>query len=400
MPRINFTVNLRVGRNTQPLKRVYVEHIAFGLRVPGSQLYMTDDSGRVRDAKGNLGIDAIPNLLNGRIDVRIICHNSVVKIPNGILDHFRDFSIADGATVTITTANSPNNFNHFRIVNRCIEVYDNVLRQFQVFNSEFPLGKKNTLDNTRKSRKRIEVAFPSSIVVKLAFVEPKSIHTGFPVIHIGNRDGRFPIDNPNNRLFGSDPMLIPAELSHALHFSHLSETQRHDITVKYGKFIVTDFLLGGGGTHFMLKDTDPMVAFVEAFDHFVHRFDRFIRDNPNLTGVPLRNGFIRSELNSSEQFDRNTRGFGTLAGNLSTGNFTPNPAFLTRGRNSATSIEGSIYGAIFLDFARRPGVGLRTAVNAYIRSKALSFGEFRTWVRRNLPNLRTQLDDVLSTWTL
>lgn len=400
MPRINFTVNLRVGRNTQPLKRAYVEHIAFGLRVPGSQLYITDDSGRVRDPQGNLGIDAIPNLLNGRIDVRIICHNSVVKIPNGILDHFNDFSIADGGTITITNANSQNNFNHFRILNRCIEVYDNVLRQFQVFSSEFPLGKKNTLDNTRKSRQRLEVSFPSSIVVQLAFVEPKSIHTGFPVIHIGNIDGRFPIDDPSNRLFGNNPMLIPAELSHALHFSHLNENQRHDITVKYGKFIVTDFLLGGGGTHSMLKDTDPLVAFVEAFDHFVHRFDRFIRANPNLTGVPLRNGFIRAELDSREQFDRNTRGFGTMSGNLSTGIFTPNPAFLTRGRNSATSIEGSIYGAIFLDFARRPGVGLRTAVNAYIRSKALSFGEFRTWVRRNLPNLRTQLDDVVSTWTL
>lgn len=403
MPRINFTVNLRVGATTTPLKRVFIEHIAFGLRVPGSQLYITDESGNVRDSQGNLGIDAIPNLLNGRIDIRVICHNSVVKIPNGIFDHFKDFSVADGGSVTITSANSPSNFNNFRILNRCFDVHDKVLRQFGVFNADFPLGRKRSLDDTRKSRKRIEVFFPSSLAVQLAFVEPKSIHTGFPIIHIGTTDDGFPLNSPENRLFGSDPMLVPAELSHALHFSHLSEAQRHDITVRYGKFIVSDAILGGGGTHSMLKDTDPLVAFVEAFDHFVHRFDRFISANPTLTGIPLRNDFILSELNSTQRFTINgvnVRGFGTLNGTRSRGNFTPNPQFLSSGARSATSIEGSVYGALFLDFARRPGVGLRTVVNAFVRSKALTFGEFRNWISVNSPNLLPTLDQVKQNWTL
>ena len=74
MPRINFTVNLRVGQITTPLKRVYVEHIAFGLRVPGSPLYITDEAGNVRDNNGDLGIDALPNFFTKKIDVQIICH--------------------------------------------------------------------------------------------------------------------------------------------------------------------------------------------------------------------------------------------------------------------------------------------------------------------------------------
>lgn len=403
MPRINFKVNLRVGTTTSPLKRVYVEHIAFGLRVPGSQLYITDETGNVRDNNGNLGIDAMPNLITGKIDVRIICHNSVVKVPNGILDHFKDFNVADGGSVTITSTNSASNFNNFRILNRFFDVHHTTLKQFGVFNSDFPLGKKRTLDDTRKSRRRIEVFFPSLLAVQLAFVEPKSIHTGFPIIHIGQNDGANPLNSLDNRLFGRNPMLIPAELSHALHFSFLSESQRHDITVQYGRFLMSDFILGGGGTHQMLKDTDPLVAFVEAFDHFVHRFERYIRTNSTLSGATLRNNFIASELRSTELFSINgstARGFGTLNGTFSRGNFTPNPQFLSSTSRSATSIEGSIYAALFLDFARKPGVGLRTVVSAFIRSKALSFGEFRNWININSPNLIATLDQVKQNWTL
>lgn len=403
MPRINFKVNIKIGPVTSPLKRVYVEHIAFGLRVPGSQLYMTDEAGNVRDGSGNLGIDAMPNFLTGKIDVRIICHNSVVKVPNGILDHFKDFSVADGGSIVISFANSPGNFNNFKILNRCFEVHHSTFRQFGVFNSDFPLGKKRGLDDTRKSRKRIEVFFPSLLAVNLAFVEPKSIHTGFPIIHIGQNDGTNPLNSIEDRIFGDDPTLIPAELSHALHFSTLSEIQRHDITVKYGKFIASDLILGGGGTHHMLKDTDPLVAFVEAFDHFIHRFERYIRKNPTLSGPALRNAFIKYELETRHVFllnNQNVIGFGTLNGTLSRGNFTPNQNFLSNGTRSATSIEGTVYAALFLDFARRPGVGLRTVVNAYVKSKALSFGEFRSWINSNAPNLSATLNQVKQNWTL
>ena len=188
-----------------------------------------------------------------------------------------------------------------------------------------------------------------------------------------------------------------------MHFSNLSEAQRHDITVKYGKFIMTDIALGGGGTHSLLKDTDPLVAFVEAFDHFVHRFDHFISRNPGLSGPTLRNRFIADELNSTEVFSFNgtpVTGFGRLTGNFNRGVFVPNPQFLTNGSRSSTSIEGAVYGAIFLDFARKPGVGLRTVVDAFIRSKALSFGEFRTWIHSNRPALAATIDQVKQNWRL
>lgn len=395
MPRINVTVNLQVGRNIQPLRRAYVELIAAGFRVPGSQLYMTDDAGLVRDRQENLGIDAIPNPFNGSIDIRVICHNSVVRIPNGAFDHFVDFNVRDGGTVTITSNHS--SFNHFRILNRCADVYDQALRQFQAFSSAFPLGRLNSFDSTRNRQRRIEVFFPDFLPQPLSFVEPKSLHTGYPIIHLKD-------DDP--RLFGGDRTLVPAELSHALHFSRLTETQRNDIAIKYGNFLVTDPLSGGNSRHTMAADTDPLVAFVEAFDHFVHRFDAFVRRNPGLSGAAMRNRFILNELSRRSNFRdqhgvvRSRRGFGVLTGGLHTGIFEPEPAFLTSGTRSATSIEGTIYAAIFLDFARKPGVGLRTAVNAFIRSQALSFGDFLRWIHAERPNLGAQIDEVKATWTL
>jgi hypothetical protein len=395
MPRIDCTINVRDRGQNLPLRRAYVEHVAFGVRVPGSELYITDDNGRVRDGSGDFGIDAIPNLLNGKIDVRVICHNSVVKIPNGPLDHWVDFSIADGDTRTINNTTAPGRLDHWRLLNRFAEVYDRVFRQFGAFSNEFPLGKRATLDATRTQSKRIEVFFPT-LSPGLPFVEPRGLHTRYPIIHMKEHDGR---------LFGTggaDPDLVPAELSHALHFSKLSDAQRHSITINYPKWIIADALAGGGGTHNLTKDTDPLVAFVEAFDHFAHRLDRFMRENPQQNGPALRNAFIRRQLERRVRDNGNNLipEFGRLTGPLSTGTFVPNAAFLTSGSRSATSIEGTIYAALFLDFARRPGVGLRTVVQLFIQSKALSFGEFRTWVNNNRPQFESTLDQVCLTWTL
>lgn len=391
MSRINVTINVQDGGQTRPLRRAYVEHVAGPVRVPGSALYVTDDNGRVRDERGNLGIAAIPNLFNGRIDIRVICHNSVVKLPNGLVDHWVDFSVADGETKTINNATAPQRLDHWRLLNRMAEVYDRVFRQFGVFSSAFPLGRRRSLDATRSRSNRIEVFFPT-LSPGLPFVEPRSLHTRFPIIHMKEHGGR---------LFGTggaEPDLIPAELSHALHFSKLSDQQRHQITINYPEWIISDALAGGGGTHHLTKDTDPLVAFVESFDHFAHNLDKFMRNNPQQSGATLRNAFIRSEL---QRVDSNgNRVFGQLAGALSTGAFVPNAVFLTRGTRSATSIEGTIYAALFLDFARRPGVGLRTVVRLFIDSKALSFGEFRTWTNQNRPQFRSALDQVCQTWTL
>jgi hypothetical protein len=187
-------------------------------------------------------------------------------------------------------------------------------------------------------------------------------------------------------------------LSHALHFSKLSDPQRHSITIDYPKWLIIDNLAGGGGTHNLTKDTDPLVAFVEAFDHFAHNLDKFTRNNPQLRDAVLRNAFIRSELQRVDS--NNNPVFGRLTGPLSTGTFVPNAIFLTSGARSATSIEGTIYAAVFLDFARRRGVGLRTVVRLFIQSKALSFGEFRTWINSNRPEFRSTLDHICQAWTL
>ncbi len=60
------------------------------------------------------------------------------------------------------------------------------------------------------------------------------------------------------------------------------KTQRYEIPDTYCRFLMSNFVLGGGGTYEILKDTDPTVAHIEAFDHFAHRFDAFNRLNPTL----------------------------------------------------------------------------------------------------------------------
>ena len=63
--------------------------------------------------------------------------------------------------------------------------------------------------------------------------------------------------------------------------------------------------------------------------------------------------------------------------------------------------EGSVYGCIFVDFARR--VGLSTAVNAFLRSAAsgaTTFGEYKTWIRNNAREHLTALEAAQQTWGL
>jgi hypothetical protein len=398
MPRINVTIQIKRGTYNRPLLRTYIEHISFGIRTPGSALYITDNEGRVMDKDGNLGIDAIPNILTGKIDIRVICHNSVVRVPNtvsvGIVDHWKDFSVADGDTVTLTASNSAGNFDNFRILHDAIRIYERVFKPLGVWDGEFPLGKKRNLDLTRENKKRIEMWFISPAVPHLAYTEPAHVGTNYPVIHLGDAD---------DRLFGTNGhpnTLISAELSHALHFSMLSATLRQDIFNGYVSFIVSEFLSGNRGTHSLTVETNPLVAFIEAFDHFATRFIEFARtdDGASLTGLSLRYGFLRNQLESGVFGVFNN---GAPNGNLNTSTIVPvRNLYLTTGARSASSIEGSVFAAIFLDFARKRNNSLRKTVQAYVQSKALSFGEFRTWIHNNKPELRPQIDEVSATWTM
>lgn len=392
MPRLNVTVQV----NGNPLRRAYVEHIAFGI---SAGMYMTDDDGRVRDENGDLGINAP----TGNADIRIHCQNSVVRVLDGRRANiavFQDRAIRDGSAVNLDT--NAEQQAHYAVLNRCLLVYDVVFRQFRPYATraapEFPLGRarSGSLQATREQKKRIEVSFPSEFRPgDVAFVEPKSQSTTYPLVHLR------PQNSP--ALFGvvggARPTLIPAEMAHALHFSLFDEAGRDRMQNTYLGWILSDIANGGDGLHFMGKRTSPEVAFIEALDHFSHRFAEYVREavqggtstllRQQVITPQIRQDFFRRELSGSPVLGPVVATFDSRS------RIVPNAAF------NGGDDEGSVYGCIFIDFARR--VGLLTAVNAYLRSAAdgvLTFGAFRSWIRDNASAHLAQLDQARRTWDL
>lgn len=403
MGRVHLTIKLRdrdgvltVDRDiaSSPLRRAYVQHIVGGIAV---ETYITDEEGRVRDKNGDLGINSFTNWC----DIRICCQNSVVRVLNGEFSNimvYQDRGVQDDDTVILDTA--AEQVDHFRILNRCLRVYDVVHRQFEPFASsrtpDFPLGRKAKLGDTMEQPARIEVSYPDQLPQPLAFVEPASISTGYPLIHYKGKN--FNPSGPrgrDGRLFGTDgerPILVAAEMAHGIHFSLLTQSQRNRAETDYAGFIMSELLAGRRGTHAFKQRTEPMVAFVEAFDHFTHRFFEFVRTGEvngqparNLQGPDLRQAFYRDELSGDSHF-------GNPAGTLVGGRIEPADDC------TGNDVEGAVYGAIFLDLSRR--LGMLTAVNNFLRSKALTFGEFHSWMRRNRPDHNAAMDAIKATWDL
>jgi hypothetical protein len=403
------TLNVVIQVNGRPLRRTYVEHLVFGVV---QDLYLTDDDGRIRDKTGNLGI----NSFTPTADIRILCQNTVVRMLNGASANIavdQTKNISDGSTVNLNTNSEQD--DHYAILNRCLLTYDVVFRQFRPFadlsHPDFPLGKAVSLKATKNQKKRIEVSYPSGFPLgDLAFCEPKSSSTGFPLVHIRKRpgpgnpmgDGRLfgePDNRPPNSPLPRRPTLIPAELAHGLHFSLFSSAGRQAIQNDYIGWIVTDIANGGGGTHGMGVRTSPRVAYIEALDHFSSRFAEFVRVqvqggsstllSPQPMTPQIRQDFLADELSSTPVSSP------AVASLDAGGNIVPNPAF------AGSDDEGSVYGCIFVDFARR--VGLRTAVNAYLRSAAsgaTSFGQYRTWIATHRQQHLAALNAAQSTWNL
>jgi hypothetical protein len=401
--------------NGVPLRRAYVEHIAFGF-VAG--VYMTDDNGEVRDDNDDEGIEAGPSR---NADIRVLCQNSIARVLNGtgaLVMVTQDFKISDRSVVNINTTRRQR--DHYEILNRIHAVYETVFRQFRPFadssRRDFPLKKKTTFAQTKDQKERIEVSFPSQFPLgNLAFVEPSCQSTGFPLVHFRDRvnsstlagDGRLfgevdALSNPNRQ----QPILVSAEFSHALHFSLFTNSLRGSIQTDYMFWIMGDFATGGGGTHSIGKQTDPKVAFIEAFDHFSHRYAEFIRRRvqgatsntvrlvPQRGTNTLRRRFLDSEI-----------GVGTEANAVGTRIATLNPQGRVVPATGVTlqggSDEGSIYGAIFLAYAQQ--VGLQTAVNDFLLSASAgvrTFGEFRSHIIGQNAQRTATLNQIRTDWSL
>lgn len=399
------TVKIRVQVNGNPLRRAYVEH-ATTVGFLTSKIYMTDNSGRVRDEQGNLGIDAG---FSQTVDIRVHCQNTVVRVLDGKRANIavvqEKTGLGDGATVNLHT--NAEQDDHYAILNRCLLAYDIVFRQFRPFsdepNPDFPMGRVGSLSQTRERTRRIEISHPSQFPLgELAFVEARSGSTGYPLVHIRSRSS-------DGRLFGEDgarPTLIPGELGHALHFSRYTTAQRGQIEADYVGWITTELAQGRPGTHAIGVRTNPMVAYLEALDHFAGRFAEFVRNDlqgggstlmrPMTPTAETRRAFLAQEVSASPVIPLPPGlGGGPIATLDARGQLIPNPGL------QGSDDEGSVYGCIFVDFARR--VGLRTAVNAYFRSAstgAITFGAYKEWVADNRPEHLVALEAAQQTWNL
>jgi hypothetical protein len=237
--------------------------------------------------------------------------------------------------------------------------------------------------------------------------------TGFPLIHIKHKSfdppGAPPVDR---RLFGvpdpvadptapipagthhTDPTLIPHELAHALYFSLMPVTTRASVETQYLSWITSRVASGLPPFHNTTLATTPFVAWIESLGVFSERFFFFsLRHSPPLTGVALRQAFFRDELSKTPLLQTtNLTGYSQVGTLDAAGNVVPGL--------SADNVEGAVYGAIFLDFARR--VGLREAVGRYLNStddSVLQFDDFRNLII-NETDFDNDIIQVANTWGL
>lgn len=352
--------------NNKPLKRAYVEHIwkvdFIGIGGPIG-LYMTNNEGEFSF-----------NSQTPEADIRILGQNSVARIvetgiPPFTADIKVDKKVDNLAVVRLDTREEKH--EQFNILNQALEHYDNVHRNFAPFarspNPDFPLGKQAKLEQTRNQQRRIEIVYPDNLPQRLAFVEPKSIRTGYPLIHLkgpgqGKADGAEPLTH---------------EFAHALHFAQLDDNKRGEVELKYAQWLLSDLVPGGRGEHGFNVQTTPIVAYIEAFGLFSQRFAQF-ESSSQAKGAALHKAFVQAELKRSDT--------ASIVG-------SSGPVQLAFQRND---VEGAVYGAIFVHFASL--TNLATAVEAFYRSKAVTFDEYHGWVVTNMAQHKAAIDTVKRTW--
>lgn len=72
--------------------------------------------------------------------------------------------------------------------------------------------------------------------------------------------------------------------------------------------------------------------------------------------------------------------------------------FVIRPIVTGGDVEGAVYGAIFVDFARF--VGLDFAASSYFKANALTFGQYRTFINDHHPEHAARLETVRVFWGL
>ena len=406
---VSFTVQLRGA----PLRRTYVSHFDV-LRVPQTLFFRTDEQGQVTISNAGLANATLdPGGPSGTIRVRVHAQNSVVRVLDGGLpvpiEVTQEFSVANGGTININT--DAEQQDHFRIMDACLKVYDTVFRQFSPFNKAgrraFPFGQSRSIEATRNRVPRIEVVYPDNGPSVLAFVEPASVSTGFPLIHLKHKNFNPPGPaSADRRLFGvpggvspqtpatTDPTLIPHELAHALYFALLPAATRALVEAQYLGWITTRLATGQQPFHNTNAATTPFVAWIECLGIFSENFFFFRhRRTPPLSGDALQQAFVADELSHQSLLQTTGLTDYSRVGSV-------NAAGAVVPALTGDNVEGALYGAIFLDFARR--TSLSDAVELLLKSadtNVLAFDDFRNLLA-NDPAFGSDIIAVANTWGL
>lgn len=315
-----FTVTIK--NNGQPVRRAFVK-LTEG--VPP----FANETETMTDANGQINIDP-----SGTIQVQVFAHSPVVRlishnlgIPYSVSENFTLATLPNNVDQTVYISNQN---THFEFMLQLTEIYNNGCRRFAPWNNEeftiFP-------PLQRTANQFIEMIEPDNLPEPTAFVEPRGTITGFPLIHPGQST--------------MDRKTLAHELGHALHFQALPEAKRIEGETKYLAYLANHLHDPG---HYFTKRTSPMVAYIEAFGAFTAMFEEFY--DPTLSATDLYNNFFENALGSTS--DSALRG---------------------------DDVEGAVFAALFVDFAKSPGIGLPFVVKSYISSEALTFAEYAEYIR-------------------
>jgi hypothetical protein len=389
----------------------------------------SDEGEGSTDENGNFEIDVTPD---SDVTMEIFAHNAAVRAAKyPVIAHSTSISIENAFTAApathpvvtlsdLTPGLSNESKQDFEAVKTAFitaillqDSYQNGFKEFtpwrksksvpyKISDNNFPVGYKTT----RQDDDQIDVLIPG-LTVKLPYNNP--IPAGNPTIH-----------------YGDIPYEFAHEFGHALQFIKSSLLQRSRILSVYAWFLFWGTDDGETFTerreHKFDKPTTPFVAFLEAFAMFAGAFyqaRRLFSPPLNLT-VPT--GVAPADALHPEhhqifyhlyRFNSLANGGGTEVPDISNNTSTPTVLSRPLPSNPPTryllswpsapleEVEGAIFSALYIDYAKRDSIGLDFVVTSYMQSGALTLQEYVDWIRGQYGTYSPQyieLFDVMTTW--
>ena len=259
----NVTANVRIAG--RPLRRAFVEHTGpAGFGSLGWDL---------TDENGSFTFDA--GLLADKVDIKVHCHNSVLRVLDGGLPVPTPVHQVIGGVANGDTKEIPHQRDFYRIMSTSLDVYDTVWRQFRPFNrddrADFRWVANQPCWIPSNTPTGSNSATPTPSPAPLAWVEPAALNNGnFPLVHIKHRDS-------DGRLFGEGDALASITIRRSSRTNWATPSTSPSRLRPPGnrwrpstrEFVLTHL---SDPTHTIATRTTPFVAFIEAVGIFSERF--------------------------------------------------------------------------------------------------------------------------------